>query len=131
MEKLGRIDISQLNKPPDKQEFATAKYFASLGKDIFFIQPSNIKGNYRPDFRMDGKEWEVKNPEGKGKSTIDRNLRHAVEQSDHIIFDLRHYKGNESDSIVKLQKEFRLRHNMRELLIIKRNGELVSLSKST
>ena len=129
--KTGTIDISQLNKPPQEEEFATAKYFASLGKDIVFIRPSNIKGNFRPDFTMDGNEWEVKNPVGKGKSTIDRNLHHAVEQSDHIIFDLRQYKGNEADCIAKLQKEFRLRHNIQELYIIKRNGDLITLSEES
>ena len=127
--KTGTIDISQLNNPPDKDELATAKYFAAQGKDIVFIRPSNIKGNFRPDFTMDGNEWEVKNPVGNGKSTINRNLHHAIEQSDHIIFDLRHYRGNEDDCIAKLQKEFRLRHNIRELLIIRRNGEMIVLSK--
>lgn len=125
--KTGKIDISQLNTPPEKAEFSTAKYFAELGKDIVFIRPSNIKENYRPDFTMDGKGWEVKNPTGKGKSTIDRNLRHAVEQSDHIIFDLRQYKGDEKSCISKLRKEFQLRHNIHNLLIIKRNRELISL----
>ncbi len=128
---IGKIDISQLNTPPEKNEFATAKYFADQGKDITFIRPSNIKENYRPDFSMDGNEWEVKNPEGKGKSTIDRNIRHAAEQSDHIIFDLRHYKGDEPSSITKLQKEFQLRRKIKELIIIKRNGEAVFLSKKT
>ena len=130
-QKLGKIDISQLNNPPEKEELGTARYFSELGKDISFIRPSNIKENYRPDFKMDGNEWEVKNPVGKGKNTIDRNLRHAVEQSDHIIFDLRHYKGNEGECVAKLQKEFRMRHNIRELFIIKRDGSLVSLSKNS
>ena len=66
---------------------------------------------------------------GKGKSTIDRNLHHAVEQSDHIIFDLRHFRGDENEAVSKLQKEFRLRSNIRELLLVKHNGELIALSK--
>ena len=128
---IGNIDISHLNTPPEKPELGTAKYFSELGKNITFIRPSNIKSNYRPDFTMDGNEWEVKNPVGKGKSTIERNLHHAVEQSDHIIFDLRHYKGNENECIAKLQKEFLLRHNIRELLIIKKSKELITLSKKS
>ena len=36
----GSIDVSLLNTPPDKSEFAVAKYFADLGKDIVFIPPS-------------------------------------------------------------------------------------------
>ena len=126
-ETKGKIDISQLSNPPEKNEFATAKYFADRGKDIVFIRPSNIKENYRPDFIMDGKEWEVKNPEGKGKHTIDRNICHAAKQSDHIIFDLRHYKGNEDSYISKLKMEFQMRVNIKQLLIIKKGGELFSL----
>ena len=44
--KIGNIDISRLNNPPNKDEFATAKYFAEQGIDIVFIRPSNIKGNF-------------------------------------------------------------------------------------
>ena len=57
----GTIDISQLNTPPGKEEFGTAKYFADMGKDIVFIRPSNIEGNFRPDFIMNGRSktpWE-------------------------------------------------------------------------
>lgn len=128
---MGRIDISQLRIPPNREELGTARFFADLDKDIVFIQPSNIQENYRPDFVMDGNEWEVKNPVGKGKSTIERNLRHAVEQSDHIIFDLRHFKGDENSSIAKLKKEFQLRRNIREMYIIKRNGELITLPEKS
>ena len=54
----GSIDVSLLNNPPDKSEFAVAKYFADLGKDIVFIPPSAIPGQHRPDVFMDGVEWD-------------------------------------------------------------------------
>ena len=67
MNKTGQIDISELTIPPEKHELYTAKFFAQKGKDITFIRPSNIKGNYKADFVMDGKIWEVKSPIGKSK----------------------------------------------------------------
>lgn len=76
----GRIDISQLDTPPEKHEFETAKYFAGLGKDVTFIKPSRIPNTHTPDIRMDGIEWEMKRPTGNGKRTIEGNFRKAVQQ---------------------------------------------------
>lgn len=57
---MGSIDISQLNTPPEKHEFETAKYFADRGKDIVFLKPSDIPKIHTPDIWMDGLEWEIK-----------------------------------------------------------------------
>lgn len=53
MNTIGTIDISQLNSPPGKAEFETAKYFANLGKNIAFIHPSAIPKQHTPDIIMD------------------------------------------------------------------------------
>ena len=42
MNKIGTIDISQLNSPPEQAEFETAKFLAEKGKNIVFIRPSSI-----------------------------------------------------------------------------------------
>ena len=73
MNKIGTIDISRLNSPPEKAEFETAKYFAELGKDIVFIDPSDIPNQHTPDIKMDGAEWEIKCPTGDSKRTIENN----------------------------------------------------------
>ena len=65
MENERNIDISDLLTPPEKHELNTARYFSEMGKKIKFIRPSNIPEVYRPDFTMDGIEWEMKSPEGK------------------------------------------------------------------
>ena len=39
----GNIDVSNLDYPPEKHEFETAKFFADMGKDIVFLKPSKIK----------------------------------------------------------------------------------------
>ncbi|MBE5905020.1 MAG: hypothetical protein E7275_12165 [Pseudobutyrivibrio sp.] len=120
----GRIDISNLKNPPEKHELATAKYFASLGKDIVFIQPSNIPNVHRPDIVMDGIEWEIKSPQGKSRRTIQKNFCHAIEQSKNIIFDLRRTNLQEDYCISELERQFEIRHAKR-LLVIKKNGVLL------
>ena len=51
--------------PPEKHELKAARFFAELGYDIEFIPPSNIPDVHRPDILMQGKEWEIKSPQGK------------------------------------------------------------------
>lgn len=121
----GKIDISALNTPPEKNELETAKYFAALGKDVTFIRPSSIPNQHRPDIEMDGLEWEMKAPIGSGKRNIEYNFRKAVAQSKNIIFDLRHVKIPEQQCIAQLEKEFSERPYLNKLYVIKKNGELL------
>jgi len=126
--KRGKIDISDLDFPPEKHEFDTAKYFADLGKDVVFIKPSTIKGQHTPDIRMDGFEWEIKSPQGNSKRTIENNFRNAVMQSKYIIFDLRRIKLHDNQCVPKLEKEFRVRRYLKKLLIIKKDGTLLEIT---
>jgi hypothetical protein len=125
----GKIDISRLNQPPEKNELETAKFFAELGKDIIFIRPSSIPNQHRPDIIMDGLEWEMKAPTGSGKRNIEYNFRKAVTQSRNIIFDLRHIKMSEKQCISQLEKEFTQRPYLNKLYVIKKNGELMMYPK--
>ena len=124
----GHIDISNLITPPEQHEFNTAKYFANLGKDIVFIEPSMVKGERTPDIMMDGIAWEIKCPQGNSKRTIENNFRNAVAQSRYIIFDLRRIKLHDNQCISKLEKEFRSRKYLKKLLVIKKDGTLVEFS---
>ena len=125
----GRIDISQLNTPPDKSEFAVAKYFAELGKDIMFISPSAIPGQHRPDILMDGVEWEIKCPEGSSKRTIENAIRTAVRQSKSIIIDLLRIQLSDSSSVSNLEKEFNGRKYIKRIYVIRKNGSLLLYSR--
>ncbi len=125
----GMIDISQLNAPPEKHEFETAKFFAEQGKDVVFLKPSDIPHVHTPDIRMDGIEWEIKCPEGSAKRTIETNMRHAVKQSYYIIFDLRWIKLPEKQCLTQLEFEFSVRPKMKRLLVIRKNGELTEITK--
>ena len=129
MNKIGTIDVSQLNSPPEKAEFETAKYFAALGKKIVFIRPSGIPKRHTPDIKMDGIEWEIKCPKGEGKRTIENNMRKAINQSHNIIFDLRNTKLTEDKSIPKLEQEFKHNSRLRKLYIIRKDWSLLSYQK--
>lgn len=120
----GIIDISQLRTSPETHELKTAEFFSELGKDIVFLKPSNIPGSYRPDIRMDGIEWEIKSPTGKGKRTLEKNYEKAAEQSSNIIFDLRRCELNDAESIKRLKKLFLIKHSKRLLIITKRGSLL-------
>lgn len=122
--KKGIVDISNLITPPEKHELATAKYFAEMGKDVVFIRPSNIPDNHRPDILMDGIEWEIKAPIGKGRRNIEKNYHRASLQSENIIFDLRRMKLSDEQCLKQLEIEFEDKHTKR-LLVIKKNRELV------
>ena len=102
----GVIDISKLNCLPEEHEFETAKLFAELGKDIVFLRPSSIPGIHTPDILMDGLEWEIKCPEGKGKRTIEQNIRKAEKQSHYIIVDLRWIQVPEKVCLSQLEMNF-------------------------
>lgn len=128
-EKTGKIDISQLNTPPEKHEFETAKYFAELGKDIVFLKPSSIPNLHTPDIRMDGVEWEMKSPTGNSKRTIETNLRNAAKQSHYIIFDLRRIQVSEKQCIAQLERLFNSRSDIKRLLVIKKNKTLAEYPK--
>ena len=126
--KKGIIDISELDIPPEKHELLAAKYFADLGKDIVFIRPSDGEGIHRPDFRMDGVEWELKSPTGRSKRTIENNFRDAVKQSRYIIFDLRRIQLTDDMSVKQIKKEFSVRKYLKRLLIIHKDGTLEDIS---
>ena len=126
----GTIDISALSAPPEKHEFAAAKFFANLGKNVKFIKPSNIPNIHTPDIFMDGVEWEIKSPQGQSRRTIENNLRQALLQSRNVIFDLRRSGVPESEAIAKLEKEFSSNSKLRKLYIITRDGRLIEKNKN-
>ena len=125
----GRIDISKLKVPPEKHEFETARYFSQRGYDVDFIPPSNSPNIHMPDISMDGVEWEIKCPQGKSKRTIENNFRKAAKQAKNIIFDLRRINLPEAECISKIEKEFNARPYIKKLLIIKKNQELLDLTR--
>ncbi|MBQ8151859.1 MAG: hypothetical protein IJ070_03735 [Firmicutes bacterium] len=128
-DKTGKIDTSGLRSLPEKHEYDTARYFADRGHDVTFIPPNNSPKMHTPDFAMDGLDWEVKCPQGKSKRTIENNFRHAMLQSENIIFDLRRSNLSEDKSVAELEHRFAQKRNVKRLLVIKRNGALLTYTR--
>lgn len=125
--KIGKIDISALNVPPEKHEYETARYFANRGFDVTFIGPHYINGYHNPDFVMAGKVWETKSPSGESRRTFEDNFRKATKQSEHIIMDLRRLKiAHESWCIKRLQEKSSM-PSIRTLIAITHDGRLLTI----
>ena len=125
--KYGIIDISELNTPPEKHEYETAKYFAARGMDVFFIKPSNVKGTNTPDFIMNGKIWETKSPTGNSTRTYEDNFKKALRQSVNIIFDLRRLEKTNEIKCIKRLGRMKDVSRLKNLLIITKDGRLLTI----
>lgn len=124
--RVGKIDISELNAPPEKHEYETVKYFANRGFDVKFIRPSDIEGTNTPDFAMDGKLWEMKSPTGSSIRTYEDNLRKAIKQSENVIFDLRRLKESDEEKCIRVLKRNLYLRGLKCLLVIRRDGRLLT-----
>ena len=125
--RVGHIDISALNTPPEKHEYETAKYFARRYKDIVFIKPSSIKGQHTPDFLMCGKMWEIKCPLVYSKSSFEDIFRKATKQSCHIIFDLRRLRKSDVRIYVYNITKRSKSQKIKTLLVITSDGQLLTI----
>ena len=112
---VGKIDISALNVPPERHEYETAIYFAKRGKDVIFIRPSDMEKQHTPDFVMDGRMWETKSPIIYSKTSFEDNLRKAVKQSEHIIYDLRRLKPRDEAIYIKELKKWSGKRKMQSV----------------
>ena len=125
--RLGKIEISALNVPPEKHEYETARYVAKRGLDVIFVRPRYTKHFYTPDFEMAGRVWETKSPVGKSRRTYEDNFRKAMKQSTHIIFDLRRLNTDSEKSCIDVLKKQCATSATRTVLVITRDGRLLTI----
>ena len=112
-----------------EHEWNTVKLLLDLGYDIELIPPVHIKGVKTADMSMNGIMWEMKSPQGGGKTTISHTIKHAVSQSTNIIIDLRRCKLDEVQSIKELERHFKLSKRIRRLKIITKSEEILDYIK--
>ncbi len=110
-------------------EYATVKVFLEEGFDIELIPPVRIKDVRTPDFTMNGISWEMKSPEGGGKTTIRHTIKHAVTQSGNLIIDLRRCKVDDKTAIKELELHFKLSKRIRRMKIVKKDLKILDYSK--
>ena len=125
--RVGVVDYSDLNNPPEKHERSTANYFAKRGEDVKFIRPQFIKGSHSPDFLMNGKTWEIKSPITYSDSSFEYNFRKAMKQSSNIIFDLRRLSVLNEKKYINELKKWCQTPTIKTLVIITKDGKILTL----
>lgn len=113
----------------EKHENDTVVFFTNLGKTIELIPPSNTPCNRRPDFVMDGLEWEMKGPHETNKVVVERAFHKALRQSCNVVIDLRGAKGVDKIAVDHLGKCFVTSGKARRLYIITKQCQLVDFMK--
>ncbi len=109
---------TNINPRPERFEIEAASIIAEyLGADAVFIAR---EGGKTPDVEINGTEWEIKSPLGRGKHTIETQLRRASKQASHVILDARRCKLH----IAKIRHQLRhhgaiKKHILRIVLITK------------
>lgn len=121
----------QIGASPEPHEIETVNFLARKRfiKHIRFLAPNRHKGSRTPDTTIDGIKWEIKVPKGKSSRTIENNFRSAVQQAHHIIFDLRRTPLPDTECLIQLEKEFRPRKKIKQLMVITKKEKLLRFSK--
>lgn len=113
----------------EKHENDTVVFFTNLGKTIELIPPSNTPCSRRPDFIMDGIEWEMKSPHETKNIVVERAFHKALRQSCNVIIDLRGAKGEDTIAINHLQKCFIASKKAKRLYAITKQCQLLDFAK--
>ncbi len=113
----------------EKHESETVVFFTNLGKVIELIPPSNTPHARRPDFIMDGLEWEMKSPVKGNLRALEHLVKRAIRQSGNIIVDLRRIGISDEQSVAMLEGLFNKFRSVKRLWLITKKGILVKLSK--
>lgn len=115
----------------EKHENDTIIFFTNLGYDIELIPPSHIPNTKSADFKMNGKQWEMKSPKGKSRSTIEHAFQAAAKQSDNVIFDLRRTSIPLEKSLIILSKLLNTSKKVKTLWVITKNHVLLKFPLDT
>jgi hypothetical protein len=110
-------------------ENRTVVFLTEQGYDVELLPPKQSKGAKTPDIRMNGIEWEMKSPKGKGKYLIQNTLHRALRQSPNIILDIRRLKMKQAESLPKIEKEFQLSKGIKCLIVITKGQKIIDFYK--
>lgn len=89
----------------------------------------HVDGRKTPDIKMNGLEWEIKNPKGKGKYVISRNIYAASKQSSNIVLDLRRMPGSYKHYLSEIEREFNNNPRAKRLLLITKAQMILEFTK--
>ena len=115
-----------VDRPPSAVELSAATILADHFKmDVHFeARHGNLK---TADFRIGGVLWELKSPLGRGKRTIQNNIRKANQQCANIVVDLRFCKINEEQAIQRVRYEVLRMTSIKKVLVITKDIRVLAI----
>ena len=113
---------------PKPHEYITAEALADSGYNVRFI-PSNVNIGMA-DCYINNTIFEIKAPEGKTTTCVERNLRKAVDhQSPNIVMDSFRMKNIQDRSIQSfLIERLKRRHGVRRIIFVNRKREAIDIN---
>lgn len=102
-----------------------ARTLVKTGEDVQFL-PTSI--HHTADIAFRGLEWEIKSPIGNSSRTIENNLRNALKQSRNVIINLGRIKQSEDKCIKEIRRQAKLLHQIKRIIIITKNNQIIELS---
>ncbi|MBQ3296589.1 hypothetical protein IJH01_00440 [Candidatus Saccharibacteria bacterium] len=113
----------------EKHEYKTILFFTEMGEDVELIPKSNKKGIRTADIVMDGLQWELKSPRGKGRWLLENTLKKANRQSPNIVIDLRRIKIHQDRCLQELEKQFYKSKGVKWLKVITKTKKIIDFKK--
>ena len=110
-------------------ENATVVFLTEQGFNISLIPKNNTAGVHTPDIKMNGLEWEMKAPIGRGGQLMKNTIQKALKQSQNIIIDLRRTKRHQIKCLRELEKQFHNSKSLKRLKIITKGGKIIDFKK--
>ena len=120
-----------INPLPNEHEISAAHILARHYKTIVeFIAPIQSYKQKTPDIIMNGLLWEIKSPNGSSKkTTVEKQLRTALKQSNNVIFDSRHTKLTQGVIIRQLLENAKLHKKTSKIILISKDEKVIELYK--
>lgn len=110
------------NPRPERFEIEAASIVAEyFGCDAVFIARDSAK---TPDVEIDGVEWEIKSPIGRGKHVIEDQIKRASKQSLNIVIEARRCKLHIAKIRSQLRYNVGFRRHLKQVLLINKHEKV-------
>jgi hypothetical protein len=112
-------------------EKVTAETLAEDGYYVEFMRASTREGEHSADCCLNGELWELKAPNGKKISLVEKNLRKAKRQSSKIVFDS-HRTKNLPDKAIERELRTQINHikGVDQIKFIDKHRKIVDIMKN-
>lgn len=118
MTKCGEIVIRN-GADPWPHEIKTAEALAKAGYFVVFTTKSNVQHRKSADVLMNGILYEMKSPTSSHLSVVEKNIKKAMSQSMHIVFDSKRMKNVKDHQVLhELEKQLIENRKIKTLLFV-------------